>query len=42
MGMSISILEHFAMKRVLQVIARLKFILCVSYDAMPPYGGGGR
>ena len=39
MDVSTSVLAHLAMKRVLQVIARLKFILCMSYDAMPPYGG---
>ena len=41
MGMSVSVLAHLAMKRVLQVIARLKFILRVSYDAMLPYAVNG-
>ena len=41
MGVSVSVLAHLSMKRVLQVIASLKFILRVSYDAMLPYGGSG-
>ena len=39
MGVSVSILVHLVMKFILIVIVRLKFILLVSYDAMPPYGG---
>ena len=41
MGVSVSLLAHLAMKHVLQVITSLKFILLVSCDAMPPYGGSG-